>query len=123
MSTRRNTKCSLCPAWVEPGARHKYLCEPCWRLLDTLSFQAESALSEQRALHFDPFRTARTRRRVPRKLGSDAGIVGSGVARGPVHELGDPTRVRARPRDLVPQDADRDQAPGAQACLQLELCL
>src|ERR1700732_4543809 len=109
MSTRRNTKCSLCPSWIEPGPRNKYLGEPCWRLIDSLSFQAQSALSPQRALHFDPFRTARTRRRVPRKLGRHAGISGGGVAGGGIPDFHPGARVDAEPQILVARCAERDQ--------------
>src|ERR1700681_2688085 len=123
MSTRRNTKCSLCPAWIEVGARHKYLCEPCWRLLDTLSFQAESALSPQRALHFDPFRTARTRRRVPRKLGRHAGISGGGVAGGVLRDLVPETRLPARPPRVLPRHQTEAARAAEEPCLQLEICL
>jgi hypothetical protein len=77
MKQSRNRKCQLCPTWVEPSSRHPHLCPPCWRLLDTIQFKAESLTEHrQRALPFDPFRTARTRAKVSSKPAhGHAGIV------------------------------------------------
>lgn len=55
MSNSRNIKCNFCPTWVEPGSRHKYLCERCWRIIDQAWAAARWLMELRKAIWLEAF--------------------------------------------------------------------